>query len=79
MIAGMFFTPHHIGDPRRMVWLRPSIEVFHGTRVRHVVAVPKQMRAAFRNALGRTPANKLTCAFSPTSASPCLHTRTCCK
>ena len=52
MTAGTFFSPSYIGDLERMVWLRRSIEAFHPTPRRHIVAVPRKDLKAFRNALG---------------------------
>ncbi|MHB1213709.1 MAG: DUF6492 family protein [Thiobacillus sp.] len=61
MTGGTFFSPSYIGDLERMVWLRRSIEAFHDTPIRHVVAVPKQDLVAFRSALGGSSEVELVC------------------
>ena len=58
---GVFFSPSYIGDLQRMVWLRRSIEAFHDTPARHIIAVPRQDMNAFQNALGRSNEVELIC------------------
>ena len=61
MTAGTFFTPSYIGDLERVVWLRRSVEAFHETQRRHIVAVPRQDLKAFQNALGHASEVELIC------------------
>lgn len=61
MTAGTFFSPSYIGDLERMVWLRRSIEAFHPTSRRHIIAVPRQDLKAFRNAIGYTSEVEFIC------------------
>ena len=61
MTAGTFFTPSYIGDLERVVWLRRSVEAFHETQRRHIVAVPRQDLKAFLNALGHASEVELIC------------------
>lgn len=61
MTAGTFFTPSYIGDLARVIWLRRSIEAFHETHRRHIVAVPRQDLKAFQNALGHSKEVELIC------------------
>lgn len=61
MTAGTFFTPSYIGDLERVVWLRRSVETFHETQRRHIVAVPRQDLKAFQNALGHASEVELIC------------------
>jgi hypothetical protein len=61
MTTATFFSPSYRGDLERMVWLRRSIEAFHDTPTRHIIAVPKQDLRAFKNTLGNASELEFVC------------------